>query len=178
MEDIMKPLLLLLSILISACSSMPTVLKNAPAVDVNLGEVLGNANRYRGTPVRWGGTIIEVENEADVTEIQVLYYPLDKSGRPRLDKKTQGRFIVQSPNFLDPAIYKKDSEITVTGNIKGEVERSIGKKMLALPLVEIGNIYLWPEEDYRDVYYGPYMGYYPYYYYPYSRFGYYYYPWY
>lgn len=174
----MKHLLLLLSILLSACSSMPTVLKNAPAMDVSLGEAINNADRYRGTPVRWGGTIIEVANETDATEIQVLYYPLDSSARPRIDKKTQGRFIVRSPSFLDPAIYKKDSIITVTGTLKGTVERAVGKKMLALPLIEIGNIYLWPEEDYRDVYYGPYMGYYPYYYYPYSRFGYYYYPWY
>lgn len=174
----MKQLLLLLSVLLSACSSMPAVLKNAPAMDVQLEEVLGDPDRFRGTPVRWGGSIIDVENEENATEIHVLYYPLDSSGRPRVDKNTQGRFIVRSQNFLDPAIYEKNSKITVTGTIKGTVERAVGRKALALPLVEIGNIYIWPETDYQDVYYGPYMGYYPYYYYPYSRFGYYYYPWY
>lgn len=178
MGDIMKQLLLLLSLLLSACSSMPPVLKNAPAVDVHLDQVRSNIGAHRGTPVRWGGTVIDVENEANVTRMQILYYPLSNSGRPRVYRETEGRFVVQTPNFLDPAIYKQGAEVTVTGTVAGTIERAVGKKMLALPVVEIGNIYLWPEEQYRDVYYGPYMGYYPYYPYRYNRFGYYYYPWY
>lgn len=174
----MKPLLLLLSVLLSACSSMPPVLKNVPAVNVDLNQVQSNIAGYLGTPVRWGGTIIEVENEENLTRIQILYYPLNNSGRPRIDKEPEGRFIIQSSKFLDPAVYRDDTEITVTGNISGTIERTIGNKVLALPVVETGNIYLWPEDRYRNTYYGPYRGYYLYYPYRYNRFGYYYYPWY
>lgn len=176
MGDVMKPLLILVGILLSACATMPPVLKNVPAVDVNLNQVRGNIDGYRGTPVRWGGTIIEVENEENLTRIQILYYPLNKSGRPRLDKEPEGRFIIQSPKFLDPAVYRDDIEMTVTGTISGAMERTIGNKVLALPVVETGTIYLWPEDRYRNVYYGPYRGYHLYYPYRYSRFGYYYYP--
>lgn len=165
----MKRLIILFSMTLIACSSMPPILKNAPVVNVQLNEVRINVNGFQSTPVRWGGTIIEVENEANVSRIQILYYPLDSSGRPKLHESTQGRFIIQSQNFLDPAIYKKDAEITVTGIVNGAVQRTIGQRVLQLPVVDIENSFLWPEEQ-DKYYYPPYCtGYYPSLYYGFGR---------
>jgi outer membrane lipoprotein len=152
-----------------ACSSMPPALKNAPAVDVQLNDVRNNANDFKGTPVRWGGTIVEVENEANISRIQILYYPLQSSGRPMTESNTQGRFIIQTQNFLDPAIYKKDADISVTGLLNGTVHRTIGKRQLLLPVINAENIYLWPEARNRNYYAPDCFGYYPPAFYGFSR---------
>ena len=91
-----------------------------------------------------GGSIIDVDNEQDYTLIQVLSYPLDFTGRPQFSKPSQGRFVIKSSEFLDPAVYAKDREITVAGVLEGDIERTVGKKTVRLPLVSSISMYLWP----------------------------------
>ncbi len=181
----MNWLLLMLSILLSACSSLPVALQKAPAVDVQLTEVMKNISSHRNMPVRWGGTVIEVENEEHLTNIQLLYFPLNSDGSLRLNDPNQGRFVIQSPEFLDPALYVKGSEITVAGIVSAETHRIIGNKPIKLPVIAIQAIYLWPRDQqsgysgygyapYNSGYYSyPYRGYgYPYGYYPCRSYGY------
>lgn len=175
----MKRHLLLICLLLTACSNLPPAIKEPPLYDVTYSQAIQNINNYKNAPVRWGGTIIDVENEQNFSLVQVLYYPLNDYGRPQLDKSNEGRFLVKSPKFLDPVVYAKDKEITVAGMLEGDVERTIGKKNIRLPLISSTVIHLWPTDYYRNNYYG-YGGYggfgYGYGYYPY--FGYYGYPYY
>lgn len=169
----MNWLLLTLSILLSACSSLPVALQKAPAVDVQLTDVIKNISSYRNVPVRWGGTVIEVENEEHLTNIQLLYFPLNGDGSLRLNAPNQGRFVIQSPEFLDPALYVKGSEITVAGIVSAETERIVGNKSLRLPVITIQAIYLWPRDQqsgYSGYRYAPYYS--DYYSYPYRGYGY------
>ena len=71
-----------------------------------------------------------------------------------MDETGEGRFVIKSNTFLDPAIYKKEMPITIAGIISGETERQIGNKTLRLPLVTATNIFLWQESIYSDGYYG------------------------
>ncbi|MEK7771676.1 MAG: Slp family lipoprotein [Pseudomonadota bacterium] len=166
----MRPYLLLSCLLVSACAGLPSAVRDAPAVDVSYYQASRDIHSYKDAPVRWGGVIIDVENEAHSSLIQVLSYPLDYSGRPQLHKPGEGRFVIKSPEFLDPAVYAKDKEITVAGVIGGDIERTVGKRMIRVPLLSATAIYLWPvyhdHYDYRS--YGPspyfgYPGYYPFY---------------
>jgi len=165
------------SLVIQGCSNLPVAIKNAPALDIKYNEAAGNPSKHQGMPVRWGGTIIEVENEETLTRIQILYYPLDSNGRPKIKQSPEGRFIAESPKFLDPAIYRKDSELTVAGTLSAETVRKVGNKTLKLPVVSAETLHIWPERytnNCRD------YGYFPYYYgiYPYGLYGYYRYPYY
>ena len=183
----MKWYLLPVCLLLNACSNLPSAIENAPAYDLTYNEASQNIAKYKKAPVRWGGVIVDVENEQTKTLVQVLYYPLNRYGRPKLDEPNEGRFLIEQPEFLDPAVYTKCSEITVAGIIKGDDERTIGKKVMRLPLILATTIYLWPTYvrsnyyqgygygfDY-DPYYGGY-GFYPYYWggyyrpYPYYRY--------
>ena len=166
----MKPFLLLLCLLLSACAGLPSAIENAPAINVSYQQISHDINNYKDAPVRWGGVIIDVENEAHASLIQVLYYPIDFSGRPQVHKAGAGRFVVKSAEFLDPAVYAKDKEITVAGVITGDIEQTVGKRVIQVPLLSATAIHLWPTypnyNDYRG-YYGPYPyfgypGYYPY----------------
>jgi outer membrane lipoprotein len=171
----MKRYSLLICLLVTACSNLPPAIKNPPLYDITYSQAIQNINNHKHAPVRWGGTIIDVENEQNFTLVQVLSYPLGSSGRPQLDEANEGRFIFKSAKFLDPVVYAKDKEITVAGTLEGDVERTIGKKILRLPLISSTVIYLWP--DYYRNYYGGYGGFgYGYGYYPY--YGYYGYPYY
>ncbi len=140
----MKRYLLLICLLLSACAGLPAAVKNVPVADVTYSQASQNPNSYKDTPVRWGGVIIEVENEENFTLVQVLSHPLNSYGRPQLSRPSEGRFVIKSSEFLDPAVYAKDKEITVAGMLKGDIERTIGKKTVRLPLLSATAMYLWP----------------------------------
>jgi len=159
------PLLLSCTLfLIGACTSMPPEIRNFSAVDIPYQPVSQNAETYKDAPVRWGGTVIEVENETDFSLMQVLFHPLDRSGYPETRKPGEGRFAVEINEFLDPAIYTKGVEVTVIGTVKGNIERTIGNKTIHIPLITAKTIHLWPQAYREDnLYrYGPYPGYYGY----------------
>lgn len=183
----MKRHLLLLYLLLSACSTLPSAIEDAPLYDISYSQAIQNISNYKEAPVRWGGVIIDVENEQNFSLVQVLYYPLNSYGRPRLDEPNEGRFLIKSTEFLDPAVYAKDKEITVAGLLKGDMERTIGKKIMRLPLISATVIHLWPTYDSSNYYgyggfgyggfgYSPFYGYNPYYWggfyrpYPYYRY--------
>lgn len=179
----MKHYFLLLFLLLTACSSLPPTIENPPAFDLAYGYATQDPARYKNMPVRWGGVIAEVDNEQNASLVHILSYPLNSYGRPMLDEKPQGRFVVKSTQFLDPLVYSKHSEITVAGTLSGTIDRTIGKKTMTLPLVSATTLYLWPVYTYSgyDGYYGypysyPYggyagFGYYSPYYYAYPHYG-------
>ena len=150
-----SPLLLFtLFLLMSGCTSLPPAVRDFPVTAVPYQAASQNIEAYKNAPVRWGGIIIDVENEKDFSLVQVLFYPLDYKGYPQITKKNEGRFVIESSEFLDPAVYAKDTEITVAGTLKGDIERTIGNKTIRVPLISATAIYLWPK-DYRYNYYGP-----------------------
>ncbi|MDN5753523.1 MAG: Slp family lipoprotein [Nitrosospira sp.] len=151
-------LLLSCLLLMGACSGLPERVRNVPVSDVSYVQARQNLSSYKGTSVRWGGVIVDVENEENFTLVEVLSYPQSSYGRPQLRKESGGRFVIQSSEFLDPAVYAKDKEITVAGTIEGDVERVIGKKRIRMPLVSSKALYLWPAYQ-SYPYYGGYGGY-------------------
>jgi outer membrane lipoprotein len=153
----MKNILLIACFILTACSNLPPAIEDPPAFDLTYQEAITSIAKYKNAPVRWGGTIVEVENEPSFSAIQVLLYPLGSYGRPDTDEPNQGRFVMKSPEFLDPAVYTKNTAITVAGTLEGDTERTIGKKVLRLPLVAAKQIHLWQEADYYP-YYGGYGG--------------------
>ena len=176
----MKWFLVMLIIVLQSCSNLPVAIRKPPALDIGYSEAVSALAKHQGKPVRWGGTIIDVENEETLTRMQILYYPLGSNGRPIVDRPTEGRFVMESSKFLDPAIYRKDSEITVAGTLGGEIVRKVGKKTLKLPVVAAETLHLWPKRyknECQDYYYYPYYyGIYPYGLYRYYRYPYLYYP--
>jgi len=159
---------LFLLLILSACSSTPSVIRDFSAVDIPYQLANQNTDSYQNTPIRWGGTVIEVENEADSSLMQVLYYPLDRDGFPQTSQTGEGRFAVKTSDFLDPAILKKDSKVTVTGKLTGKIERMVGNKLIRIPLITSEAIYLWPKNHDVDRTYG--YGRYPYGYFGYHPF--------
>ncbi len=126
-------------------------------------DVLADPDAYKGRVVIWGGSIIEAGNQKDGTLLEVLQKPMGLDGRPKEGDVTEGRFLALYPGFLDTAVYARNREVTVAGEIQGKVARPIGQVEYNYPLISAGEIHLWPERP-REIY-APYWSYpwgYPY----------------
>jgi len=104
-------------------------------------------DQYRGQVAMLGGRIVETTPSASGTEIVVLQLPLAARDKPALDQATQGRFLISSPEFLDPAVYRKLTLITVVGEVTGQVERPVGDYPYKLPVLRPIEIKQWSSND-------------------------------
>ena len=100
--------------------------------------------------LEWGGVIVEPENLTDSTELQVIAYPLQNNGRPDLDENPVGRFIAIAPGYLETAEYHRGRQITLSGQVIGIRQGSVGEADYLFPLIEPAEIQLWPLEGSRD----------------------------
>lgn len=139
-----------------------------PAQSPSIARLQANPDLCRNTPVGWGGLIIKTENHESTASVTILSLPLDEEAEPRSSDKGLGRFIAEFDSFREPAIYKANRRITISGRCRDMQVLKIGEYDYHYPIIEVEASYLWPEQTYRDGDYDPwYPYYYPYYpYYP------------
>ncbi len=98
-----------------------------------------------GDAITWGGTLVSSRNLADATDLEMLAYPLDDCGRPLLDERAQGRFIIRRPGYLETADLAPGRRITASGRIIASVEGRIGEADYRFPVLEDAAPRVWPE---------------------------------
>ncbi|MBX3629063.1 MAG: Slp family lipoprotein [Nitrosomonas sp.] len=148
----MKFYILLISLLLSACSVLPPVFNDARIKEISYAQALEHAEVHTDTMVRWGGVIIGLENAEQQDMLQVLFHPLDSYGRPDVDKPSEGYFLVSSPEPLDQEQYIEGREIVVVGILAGKTEPLTKYGGAELPLIKATGIHLWAVV-YRNNYY-------------------------
>ena len=138
-------------------------IRDQVARDLSFKEVLQDPEAYSGELVLWGGVIIKAENQKEGTLIEVLQKPTDREGRPKAVDQSDGRFLALYDGFLDVAIYARDREVTIAGEIKEKRVLPLGDIQYAYPLILVRQLHLWPaqrkERPYPYPYprpYGPY----------------------
>ena len=143
------PLLLLpVALLLSACAAtVPPALRDAPAQSPTLSQVRSDAAHYLDSRVRWGGTIVTIENLQQSSRLEIVARRLYRNGEPIAEESSEGRFIAHFDHFLDPAIYTAGRSITVVGSISGSEERKIDKMHYHYPLVRVSAYHLWPQPE-------------------------------
>ncbi len=114
--------------------------------DVTFETVLENPDAYIGETLLLGGDIIETQPFPKRTLIMVLQRPLGFNNRPSVENESRGRFILEVPEFLDPAIYKAGRHVTVAGTLVGKEIRPLGNAKYMYPFLRSKEIYLWPIE--------------------------------
>jgi len=166
---------MLCGMLLSGCASttVPELIRTAPPGNIRVEETQQKQTHFLNSKVRWGGSIISVQNQPQETHIEVLSRDLDNDGKPKSDSRSGGRFIARIKGFLEPEEYPKDRLLTVTGTLKEILEAPVGSYPYPYPVVDVEAYHLWPQErsypppHYYDPFYDPYF--YPYPYYPYWR---------
>jgi outer membrane lipoprotein len=101
-------------------------------------------DEYRGETVMLGGKVLRADASEATSEIAVLQLPLDTSNKPKDTDDSEGRFLIRSDKFLDPAIYEQGRPVTVVGRLAGKQARSIGGFEYVYPVVEAVELKAWP----------------------------------
>ena len=113
---------------------------------VSFRTICENPSAYQGHMVIWGGRILTTVNETNGDYVTVLQAPLDFQERPGSTKLSQGRFVVRSPGFLDPEVYRAGAKVTIAGELSGSEIRQVGNRSYAFPVVMLRDVYFWRPE--------------------------------
>ena len=142
--------------LLAACSFAPAPLAGEfPPVTADQA-----GSQHVGQAVRWGGVIIATRPDNAETCLEILSRPLDSSLRPINSDRSQGRFVACKPEFLDPEVFARGREVSITGELTRLDTRKVGEFDYRYPILETDVLYLWPERPdvvYREpaFYYWP-----------------------
>jgi len=98
---------------------------------------------HKGETVMWGGRIIETVNKNGSTELLVLQLGLTDQGFPVDNDQSQGRFLIRSAGFMDPAVYPEGTLITVVGRMEGSDPGLIGEMPYTYPVITMIEIKRW-----------------------------------
>lgn len=104
-------------------------------------------DRHIGATALLGGRVIATTPSDSGTEIVALQLPLGSNDRPQDGDNSQGRFILRTPQFIDPALYPKDTLISVVAKLTGSEQRKIGEMDYRYPVLSIVEIKKWPPPD-------------------------------
>lgn len=136
----MKPLILVLSLLLTACVQPPKPLRGDYSTMP--------PQQYQKTPItdlriRWTGIVIDVENKPEHSCLIIMAKVPNEYARPSYQNRVDlGRFIACKPKFLEPK-YFKGRAVTVTGRVKRLVVKKIDALDYNYPLVDADVIYVW-----------------------------------
>lgn len=109
-------------------------------------QAAARAEVAKGHKVQWGGVIVSSRNLQDATQLEVLAYPLDRSGRPDTGAMPLGRFLALDKGYLETVDYAPGREVTVVGPFTGVRAGKVGEAQYTYPVVSIEQLRLWPRE--------------------------------
>ena len=140
------PLSLFFSLLAS-CATTPDF--DTTQVDQTLTpqSVIAEPEISHGKIALWGGTILDIHNLENSTQIEVLAYPLNTSHRPALDNQPLGRFIIQHKGYLEPTNFAQGRLLTVLGSVAGSQSGKVGESSYTYPVINAQQLHLWSLYD-------------------------------
>ena len=171
---------------------LPDQLQQQVDESVSFTELKANPSGYQGKTVMLSGIVLKSKRAKDRTEVEVMQIPTGSGAAPTKDRaRSQGRFLaIKSGEFLDPAVVDAGTPVTIVGEVREPIHRSLDEGEYTYPVLEIKHVVDWDEVNpqiraapyaypygrsmysYPYSYWGPYGGYgwyggYPYYGYPY-----------
>lgn len=138
------PLVVLFSVILLVGCAGPRCVSPAGLSPVTPAAVTSGRERL-GARVRWGGRLSAVRHLRDATELDLVAYPLDDCGRPRLDASPVGRFTLLRPGFVETADRAEGSMLSATGLIVGIRDGRVGEVDLPFPILQTDAFRWWPE---------------------------------
>ena len=139
------PLVLLSTALLAlaACAPAPIYPTTTSTITAAPFQVSQSPERYSSAPVVWGGRIVQVNNLADRSEVELLAYPLDSSQRPKANDSGNGRFIAVLPGYAEPLDYPAGALMTINGKLNGSRAGRVGAADYVFPLVNVEQSHVW-----------------------------------
>ncbi|QIU88671.1 Slp family lipoprotein [Yokenella regensburgei] len=128
---------------LSGCVSIPDAIKgSSPTPQQDLVRVMAAPQLYVGQESRFGGKVVNVQNQQGVTRLEIATVPLDSGARPTLGEPSRGRIYADINGFLDPVDFRGQL-VTVVGPISGTVEGKIGSTPYKFLLIKATGYKRW-----------------------------------
>jgi outer membrane lipoprotein len=148
----------LLALALAACAPAP-IYKPAPGTLAVLpAQVAQSPEQYGNGQVIWGGSVIDVRNFPDHSELEILAYPLDSSQRPQPTAHAAGRFIAIFPGYVEAFNYPGGALITISGQLNGNRSGMVDQAAYVYPLVSVAQSHVWTAAEMRqghpDIHFG------------------------
>ncbi len=89
------------------CVSVPDAIKGtSPTPQQDLVRVMNAPQLYVGQEARFGGKVVNVQNQQGKTRLEIATVPLDSGARPVLGEPSRGRIFADVNGFLDPVDFR------------------------------------------------------------------------
>ena len=134
------------AVFISGCASYPDVVKVAEGTPL-VSYQSATQGKVQQCTARWSGVIAKVENNASNTRLEVVYFPGNESGRPKVSDQTEGRFVAYINGFVDPMVYQQGKSVTVLGQLAPAETGLVDKFEYIYPVIQQAVVYLWPKQQ-------------------------------
>jgi outer membrane lipoprotein len=143
---------------LAACAPAPIYKVAAGTLNVIPMQVAHSPEQFNHGDVIWGGSVINVRNFPDHSEIEMLAFPLDASQRPQTKLSAIGRFIAVFPGYIEPINYPGGSLVTVMGQLNGTRSDAVDQAAYVYPLVSVAQSHVWTAAEMRaghpDIHFG------------------------
>ena len=106
-------------------------------------------DRYLGRYLLLGGMIVGVRNTPAGSELEVVQFATDRSGRITATDNSGGRFLVQVATFSEPAVYQ-GRLVSLVGQVAGQVQAPLDEIDSLSPLLTAHELHLWSPEESPD----------------------------
>jgi len=156
---------LILTFVFSACvtkkeSFIPPTLESQIDWTISFEQIKESPSTYQGSVVIVGGEVLLAKRFKDHTRLIVLELPLSPSNQPATKRtQSEGRFIAQQSEFLDPATVPPGTRVTVVGEVSGSTTEWLDEMKYNYPILKIKHLEVWPSALPPPYMYGPYLGY-------------------
>ncbi|MDD2308870.1 MAG: Slp family lipoprotein [Desulfuromonadaceae bacterium] len=117
--------------------------------DLSFAELRREPERYNGRHLLLGGTIVDVRNRSNGSELELVQLKTDESGEIIDTASSAGRFIAFSPSLLDPAIYRPGLLVSLVGEVSGKRTMILDEGNYTYPILTISEIHIWKPEELR-----------------------------
>ncbi|WP_435945359.1 Slp family lipoprotein [Dryocola sp. BD586] len=134
---------LIATLFLSGCVTVPDAIKGTSATpQQNLVQVMSAPELYVGQEARFGGRVVNIDNQAGKTRLEIATVSLDEGARPRLGEPSKGRIYADVNGFLDPVDFRGQL-VTVVGPVKGTIEGKVGETPYKFMLMQANGYKRW-----------------------------------
>ncbi len=138
---------LLMTVLLSACASLPGTLATANEDVITDYQIWLNSPAEQPREVRLGGVIANVTNQQSRTRIEVVNLPISRSGRPDLNAEPMGRYVAYIDGYAEPLSFAKGRLVTFLGVSEGVEAGKVGRYPMTFRVMRVTGSYLWRIEE-------------------------------
>lgn len=131
------------AVALSGCVTIPASIRGtSPTPQEDLVRVMAAPSLYIGQEARFGGKVIDVQNQPGKTRLEIASVPLDSGARPILGAASTGRIYADVNAFLDPVNFR-NTLVTVVGPITGTEEAKIGNAPYKFLVMQVNGYKRW-----------------------------------